>query len=187
MKPKADYVALHDVQIPNSYAFAARTGDELTADVAENLGLVVGLDITPLRADVVPEPDADADRLAWQAYAVQVGVPYAEASLLDLKDLKSQSKKYAADAGKQAEVAASVGVMPEASAPKAAWVEYAAAELAKVGADPEFARQHAADHTKADLITALGPDATEQTRGDFLAAAGDAEGSAQPTGPVVAG
>jgi hypothetical protein len=159
MRPPADYVVNRDVRIPGTYAYALRTGDEITEAGRQQRGLVVGVDVTPLRNDVMARP-ADGDpRSAWQDYAVVQGVPYAEAVDLDAAELRNRIETQA-----DAPEPANAGEMPDASDRKAAWVDYAALQI--VGAtggqvDVDTARDRAADRTKADLIEAFGPDAQD--------------------------
>lgn len=81
------YRMLHDLPIPNSYAVGLRAGDQITEQQRETGGLVVGKDVEPLDSDVMARPEDDADRAAWQNYAVVRGVPYDDAINLDRDQL----------------------------------------------------------------------------------------------------
>lgn len=154
MRATPHYVLIRDFKVPGSdFAVALRTGDEITEEQRATAGLIIGLDVTPLSADVVARPGDDADRAEWQDYAVARGVPYAEAVNLDVKDLQAREEV-------QADPEPVVPDMPEASAVKATWVEYGAQQSVLAGQGRvtlEQARAGLADRTKADLIEIFGP------------------------------
>jgi hypothetical protein len=153
MRPPADYKALRDLKVPGSaYAFAAREGDDITENARDNAGWVVGLDVEPLRDDVMERPADDAPRSTWQNYAVVRGVPYAEAADLDRKELQKRLET------QPEEPPADAGAMPAESDLKAAWVEYAVTELTKAdpAVDPEQVRTLANKRTKQELIDIFG-------------------------------
>jgi hypothetical protein len=166
MRPGADYVAMRDIRIPDSYAYAARAGDDVTETQRVNLRLVVGVDITPLTRDAMPRPEDDADRRAWQDYAVVRGVPYDEAVNLDRGELTKRVD--AAD--KQLAEPVNAGEMPAEGDPKADWAEYAAIEvLRRTGGavSLEEARERVKGRTKADLVSAFGPNAAPDAASDL--------------------
>lgn len=107
MRAPAQYVALRDIKLPDSYAYAARAGDDVTESQRANLSLEVGLDVEPLTPDAMPKPPKDAPRSEWQSYAVVRGVPYAEAVDLDRDALMAAVEAKDAPAAK-----------PRRSAPK---------------------------------------------------------------------
>lgn len=167
MRAPAQYMALHDIQVPGSYAFAARTGDDVTEMQRVNLKLVVGVDVRPLTPEAMPRPADDADRGEWQNYAVVRGVPYEEAVNLDRGELLERIE-LAEDESEQQAVASG---MPETDALKAAWVEWAETEILRSTAgqvSPQEAHDRAAGATKAKLIEAFGPEATAEARAPFL-------------------
>lgn len=157
MRAPADYIAKHDIQIPGSYGFGYRTGDEMIEAARVNLGLVVGVDVDPLRPDVMARPADDAERSAWQDYAVVRGVPYAEAVNLDRQELQQRLEPGDETAAAEAEAVAT----PTDGDRKPVWVDYAASELTRRSGgriDSDLARVRVAEATKADLIAAFGPD-----------------------------
>lgn len=168
MRPPADYVALRDIQIPDSYAFAARAGDDMTEVQRANRGLTVGLDVRPLRTDSMPRPADDADRKAWQDYAVVRGVPYAEAVNLDRADLlKRVDGMDDGDGGGESDLTA----MPDQADLKARWHEYARLEvLREVGGTvpEETVQARLAELTKAELMALFGPEANTDDRASFM-------------------
>lgn len=167
MRPNADYVALRDIKVPGSYAYAARAGDDVTEVQRINLGLAVGVDITPLTREAMPRPEAEADRRAWQDYAVVRGVPYTEAVNLDRGELIKRVES----ADKQEAEPLNAGRMPEESARKDAWSEYAAIEVLRRtgGSVPlEEARERVKGKTKADLVEAFGPNAAPDAAAEYV-------------------
>jgi hypothetical protein len=159
MRPPADYVALHDLQVPDTFVFAARTGDDVTEAQRVNLGLVVGVDVRPLRTDSMARPNDDAERSAWQDYAVVQGVPYTEAVDLDRAELIKRIDR------QDEEGPADPTTMPEPGALKAEWLEYAVVQvMGAAGVIEQEARDRLAGLTKAELIDAFGP---EDADGDW--------------------
>lgn len=171
MRPHADYVALRDIKVPDSYAFAARAGHDVTEAQRINLNLIVGddpatADIAPTSPNAMNRPDDDADRLQWQNYAVVRGVPFDEAVNLDRSELVKR-------AGREPDApTGTVALRPEPGDKKAAWVEHAVGRImtetnGRVG--PALARERAEAATKADLLAAFGPDAAPDAAKPFLA------------------
>jgi hypothetical protein len=89
-----DFVALHAINAPNTYARAYNQGDPVHADVVTAWELVIGDD--PDTADVRvgdgyahPRPEEDSgDRTAWEAYVVGKGTDPTEARAASLDDLR---------------------------------------------------------------------------------------------------
>lgn len=166
MRPGDDYVALRDIRIPDSYAHAARAGDGVNETQRVNLHLIVGVDLMPLTRDAMPRPGEDADRRAWQDYAVVRGVPYEEAVNLD----RSELLKRVESADKQLADPINAGEMPAEGDSKAAWADYAAIEILRRtgGAVPlEEARERVKGRTKADLVSAFGSNAAPDAASDL--------------------
>lgn len=156
MRPNAPYMALRDIPIPDSYAFAARQGDDVFEDQRLNLGLVVGLDIEPQSGTAMERPAEDAERLDWQNYAVVRGVPYSEAANLD-RDALVKRVRQAEKEGAPAEAY----TMPEPADRKDRWQDYAAGQVVR-RTQGRVTRDEARDRMKAmtkdQLVQAFGPD-----------------------------
>lgn len=140
MRNPTDFVALRDIKRPGTFVFGYRAGDDVHASVVDDpdWGLVVGEDVRPASADVVPRPADDASRADWQAYVVGQGMSPADAEAASLEDLvaaypASESESVPTDD------------RPADSAKKADWIAYVVAH----GADETWA--NAGDTTKADL------------------------------------
>jgi hypothetical protein len=160
MRPPAQYVALHDIQGQDTYAFAARTGDDVTEAQRVNLGLVVGVDISPLSPDAMQRPADDAPRSEWQNYAVVRGVPYSEAVDLDTAELRNRLETRDDDPDSDAR-SVNAGTRPAAGDKKDRWVDYAAIQIVqRTGGrvSTETAQARAAEMTKAELAEAFGED-----------------------------
>lgn len=166
MYTETHYVLLHDLRIPNSYAVSLREGDKITEAQRSTGNLRVGLDVAPLSRASMARPDDEADRVVWQDYAVVRGIPYDEAVNLDRADLISR-----ADAEPDPEPVVEAATPPAEADRKALWVDFAAQQmlLAGRGFTLDGARDRAQAATKAELMAAFGPDATEETRDAFMA------------------
>ena len=175
MHTETHYVLLHDLTIPNSYAVALRQGDQITEVQRATGNLRVGLDVAPLSRASMARPDDGADRVTWQDYAVVRGVPYSEAVNLDLADLRER-----ADAEPEPAPQVEAGAMPAEADRKAVWVDYAAARMLTLGRDftPDTARDRAQTATKAALMAAFGPQATDADLEAFLADSDQQDGDA---------
>lgn len=66
--PPYDYTARHDIRVGDSYGY--RTGDGMYAQVVQDLGLVLGVDVDAARADVLERPADTAKRPAWVDYVL---------------------------------------------------------------------------------------------------------------------
>lgn len=86
VRPRAEYTALHDLAVNGVPGY--RTGDDVTAGVVETMGWVVGVDVEPANPDVIPRPADDADRAAWEAFAIGQGMPVADAQAASLAELR---------------------------------------------------------------------------------------------------
>lgn len=65
-----DYITLRAVPDPvNAGHVAYQEGEGIMAQVAEDLGLVVGEDVKPARPDSMPVPAGNASRAQWAKYA----------------------------------------------------------------------------------------------------------------------
>lgn len=74
--PRYDYTALHT--ITHNGVRAYNSGDGLTADAVDNLGLEVGVDVLPTRTDVIARPAGNAPRVEWATYALGQGLTVDE-------------------------------------------------------------------------------------------------------------
>lgn len=66
--PPYDYTARHDIRVGDSYGY--RTGDGMYAQVVQDLGLVLGVDVDAARADILDRPADTAKRAAWVDYVL---------------------------------------------------------------------------------------------------------------------
>lgn len=64
-----DYRVLRDVYDSFMGRAAYHIGDGIMAQVVEDLGLVVGVDVTPARSNVIDMPAGNASRADWVQYA----------------------------------------------------------------------------------------------------------------------
>ena len=135
------FTALRSLTAPGTIVFGYRYGDPVEASVVENWGLVVGEDVTdgPIE-DTVPltppaaRPGPEANRAAWEGYAIAHGMSEKDAAEAPLEELQADRDAK----GKPVE-------RPADSAKKADWVAY----VEKLGADKEWAQ--ADSTTRADL------------------------------------
>jgi hypothetical protein len=88
MRPRADYAALHTIMVGGVIGY--HTGDEMVADVVDNLHLVVGEDVRALRPDVIPRPADDAPRAEWAQYAAGQGVAQDELDNLGVEQIRAK-------------------------------------------------------------------------------------------------
>lgn len=89
VRPMYDYTALHRIPALGPVAYYQR-GDDVQAAVVEQLGLVVGEDVVPARADVIPRPADNAKRAEWVDFAVGQGMPRDEADDLTVAELRDR-------------------------------------------------------------------------------------------------
>lgn len=89
VRPMYDFTALHRIPTSGPVAYYQR-GDDVQAAVVEQLGLVVGEDVIPANADVIPRPADNAKRAEWVDYAVGQGMDRAEADDLTIADLRER-------------------------------------------------------------------------------------------------
>lgn len=88
MRPRADFVALHTIMVGGVIGYHA--GDEMVADVVDNLHLVVGEDVRALRPDVIPRPADDAPRAEWARYAAGQGLAQDELDELGVDQIRAK-------------------------------------------------------------------------------------------------
>ena len=65
-------------------------GDPVPAGAVENLGLVVGEDVTPSGLSLLPKPTKNAKRSDWAAYALDQGVAADEVDALTRDQLAAR-------------------------------------------------------------------------------------------------
>jgi hypothetical protein len=70
-----DYITLRSIPDRiNAGHIAYNEGEGIMAQVAEDLGLVVGEDVAPARPDSMPQPAGNASRAQWAKYAAIQGL-----------------------------------------------------------------------------------------------------------------
>ena len=85
----SDFIALHAINAPNSYARAYNKGDGILADVVTAWGLIVGEDVEPADGYQHPRPAEDSnDRAAWEAYVIGQGTSLEDARAESLDGLR---------------------------------------------------------------------------------------------------
>lgn len=151
MKPPTKYTALRDIKPdPLGYAYSHRIGDDVEPSVVENLKLRVGVDVAVADATVIPRPDDDADRLAWEAYAIGQGMPVAEAQNASHADLVKTYPEGPVPTDRMA-------LPPARNASTEDWVKYVlknrkdvkAEDLEGMGRDELVAKYHPAEAGKS--------------------------------------
>lgn len=80
--PPYDYFARRDITV--GYAVGYRPGDGLYAQVVNDLGLVLGVDVDAARADLMERPKDTATREAWINYVLTQEQGVAREELDDL-------------------------------------------------------------------------------------------------------
>ena len=146
MQTNDPYRALRAIKSPGMMYDAYQPGDGVSQSAVDNWHLVIGEDVTPVRTGVVPRPEGDAPREAWEAFAIGQGMTVDEAREASLKDLrKIPAPDPEAAPGPLADPSAAPE-RPGDDAVKAEWVAYALA----IGADEEWAT--AKSTTRADLM-----------------------------------
>jgi hypothetical protein len=84
-----DFIALHVINAPNSYARAYNPGDGVSGQVVADWGLVIGTDVDPADDYVPPRPAVDsADRASWESYVVAQGTTLDDARAASLTELR---------------------------------------------------------------------------------------------------
>lgn len=136
-----DYTALEGIMAPNTAVFGYQRGDAVGADVVENWGLEVGVQVC--EGDLTEEvaasqtggqrPGPEATYGDWQAWAIANGMPTPDAGVATIEQLQNYDSPDA-DSSRPAD-----------SANKAAWVAY----VEGLGASSAWAE--ASTTTKADL------------------------------------
>ncbi len=85
-----DYIALHRINAPGTYAGAYNPGDQVTAQVVTDWQLVVGQDVEAADDYQAPRPhEAETDRAAWEAYVTGQGTSLDDARAASLADLRA--------------------------------------------------------------------------------------------------
>lgn len=159
-----EFTALEGIQAPGTAVYGYQRGDAVTADVVERWGLVVGTHVCEgdLDADapLVPtasRPGPEANRAAWESWAVANGWDPEDAAVASQDDLEAVEPEQApAGAGRPAD-----------SARKSDWAAY----VVSLGADPDWA--NATGRTKADL-QAYEPEPPAEAGDTIAVAASDA-------------
>lgn len=140
------YVALRPIRQPGTLLTPYRDGDGLPANAVTEWGLVVGEDVAPVRDDVIPKPDDDADRAEWEAFAIGQGWTYADARDASMKDLRGIPERDPEQPARRLDEPAAAPERPAESDVKAEWVRWATAN----GADETWATDKGT--TKAELM-----------------------------------
>jgi hypothetical protein len=83
-----EFTALQTIAYQGAPAYVA--GQGVMAQVVEDLGLVVGVDVTPARAGVVARPAGNAKRSEWAAYALAEGMDQTEVDDLTRDQLRAR-------------------------------------------------------------------------------------------------
>jgi hypothetical protein len=84
-----DFVALHRICAPGSYAGAYNAGDPVLANVVTDWDLQVGVDVEPTGDYRPPRPaDDNTDRNVWEAYVIGKGTDLDAARAASLNDLR---------------------------------------------------------------------------------------------------
>jgi hypothetical protein len=85
-----DFVALHRINAPGTYAGAYGPGDPVTEQVVADWELTVGVDVEAADGYAPTRPAEDStDRAAWEAYVAGQGTPLDDARAASLDDLKA--------------------------------------------------------------------------------------------------
>lgn len=85
----SDFIALHRINMPGSYAGAYNTGDPVSAVVVTEWDLQVGVDVDPADDYKPARPAEDSnDRALWESYVVGKGTDLDEARAASLDELR---------------------------------------------------------------------------------------------------
>lgn len=170
----SDFVALHPINAPGSYARGYNAEDLVPAQVVDDWDLAVGVDVKPAEGYEAPRPDDDNnDRAAWEAYVMVKGTSADDAKAASLDELRGMydpppppeppahdlpasvapegvdgtglQNAWKPVAGLRNDRAYDEPDRPAQSARKADWIEYVVAR----GADRDWADMA----TKDDLVT----------------------------------
>jgi hypothetical protein len=94
MPAEWDYRVLRPVVYLGQSAY--QPGEGIMQQVVDDLGLVVGEDVAPARADVLPLPNKNAKRSEWALYAS--GQPNADMDEIDSMTRDELRDRYGNDA-----------------------------------------------------------------------------------------
>lgn len=154
MQTNDEYEALTDIQAPGTMVFAYRTGDGVPASAVDNWELRVGEQVRPRNTGVIPRPADDADRRAWEAYAIGQGMATEDAQAASLEDLRAAYPE--TDDEPEVRDLPSPTDRPADGDVKADWVRWAVAS----GADETWATDKGT--TKAELMDWTPPDRSDR-------------------------
>lgn len=147
MQANDPYRAIRAIKSPGMFYNAYNPGDGVAQSAVDNWNLVIGVDVLPVRTDVVPRPEGgDATREQWEAFAIGQGMDPQEAREASLKDLRAIPAPDPELPGEALPDPTAPPERPADDAAKAEWVRYAVAS----GADESWAT--AKGTTKADLM-----------------------------------
>lgn len=139
------FTALHTLNAPGTLVAGYRRGEPVDPSVVEAWGLTVGEDVTdgPLeeseRVVAVPRPGPEANRAAWESYAVANGMSEEDAGNASQEDLEGvEPEPEVVQAGRPAD-----------NARKAEWVSYVSDHPQATDEDKAWAGDDTT--TKADL------------------------------------
>lgn len=88
MTVRAEYVALQTLYVNGVRGYSE--GDPVPAGAVDNCGFVIGEDVAPSGLALMPKPARNASRAAWAAYAVDNGMPQAQADDMTRDQLVAQ-------------------------------------------------------------------------------------------------
>ena len=153
MQTSDEYEALTDIPAPGTMVFAFRAGHRVPASSVENWELRVGEQVRPLNTGVIPRPEDDSDRRAWEGYAIGQGMATEEAQAASLDDLRAAYPE--TDEPAEVRDLPSPTDRPADSDVKADWITWAVAN----GADETWAKDKST--TKAELMDWTVPDRSD--------------------------
>src|SRR4051795_4957290 len=139
MQANDPYRALRSYQNPATMTWVFREGDGVPQGTVDTFGLVVGVDVVPVRDDVIARPDSGSDRAEWEAFALGQGWTLERAREASLKDLRGIPERDPDAAPRMLDDPAAAPDRPEPGAVKADWVAWAVS----VGADEDWANDKA--------------------------------------------
>lgn len=83
-----DYKTLRPILDPDFGRIAYNEGEGIMAQVVEDYGLEVGVDVEPARANSMPRPARNASRAEWAKYALIQGLDPEEVDGLTRDELR---------------------------------------------------------------------------------------------------
>jgi hypothetical protein len=105
-----DYVTLRPIPDPTFGRTAYNEGEGIMAQVVEDLGLVVGVDVKPAQPDAVARPAGNASRSQWAAYRLGQGADPERIDAMTRDELRDMDAATESDAA--AEETAAEGAEP---------------------------------------------------------------------------